>query len=114
MSYGFDKAKKPASVPAAAAENKPLDMSGLNLKTPEVSPTQEAAAVKAGDALGFGSREPAAMPGGRTRRRKSVPSKSVLIKGPTAVMDRFVGYADATNAASYWEALDRLMKAAGR
>jgi hypothetical protein len=113
MSYGFDKTKKPAAA-APATENKQLDMSGLNLRAPEVSPAQEAAAVKAGDALGFSSREPAPVAVTRTRRRKSVPSKSVLVKGPTAVMDRFISYADATNAGSYWEALDRLMKAAGR
>ena len=124
MSYGFAKAKKPAE-PAAPVEKK-LDMSGLDMPPPAVTPEQEEAAVARGDALGFGSREAAirapvpaappepARPSGPARQRRAVPTKSVLVKGPKEVMDRFVTYTNESGAGAYWEAIDGLLKAKGR
>jgi hypothetical protein len=119
MNYGFDKAKKPIE-PSTVAEKK-LDMTGLDMTPPSVTPEQEAAAVAKGDALGFGSREaPAAVPevrprpASQARKRRAVPTKSILVKGPEGVMNRFVTYTNDIGAGAYWEALDVLLKAKQR
>ncbi len=119
MSYGFDKAKKP--IEATAPIEKKLDMTGLDMAPPAITPEQEAAVVAKGDALGFGPREPVATPvaldtrprqfTSPTRKRKAVPTKSILVKGPEAVMERFVAYTNDIGAGAYWEALDVLLKA---
>jgi hypothetical protein len=127
MSYGFDKAKRPP-VPPPAPEPRKLDLAGLvPTPLPEVSPQQEQAAIAAGERLGFGSREPGVIsqpvttptepqpsPRGVARARPSAPMKSLLIKGPVAVLDRFVAYTNETQARSYWEALDQLLKTQGK
>jgi hypothetical protein len=122
MSYGFDKAKKPLEPPASA--EKKLDMTGLDMSPPAVTPEQEAAVVAKGDALGFGpreavtptsAREPQPGQGARpVRKRRAVPTKSILVKGPEGVMNRFVIYANESGAGAYWEALDGLLKLKGR
>ena len=48
MSYGFDKAKKPIEV--TAPTEKKLDMTGLDMTPPVITPEQEAAVVAKGDA----------------------------------------------------------------
>jgi len=129
MSYGFEKAKRP--VQPAAPDEKKLDITGLNLPPPVVTPEQEAAAVAKGDALGFGSREvqplderpqPQSTPvhvqsrvmRSPGRQRPAIPTKSVLVKGPQEVLDRFVLYTNESGAGAYWEAIDHLLKAKGR
>ncbi len=128
MSYGFDKAKKPPIAPQAPApEPRKLDLAGLTTTPlPEVSPQQEQAAIAAGERLGFGSREPGVgsepvaksapqvMARGVVRARSTPPMKSLFIKGPIQVIDRFVAYTNESQARSYWEALDELLKAKGR
>jgi len=118
MSYGFDKAKKPVEITAPI--EKKLDMTGLDMTPPTITPEQEAAVVAKGDALGFGPREPVALdiltrpltiP---TRKRRAVPTKSILVKGPEAVMERFVAYTNDIGVGAYWEALDVLLKAKQR
>ena len=119
MSYGFDKAKKP--IEATAPIEKKLDMTGLDMAPPAITPEQEAAVVAKGDALGFGPREPVATPvaldtrprqlTSPTRKRKAVPTKSILVKGPEAVMERFKFEVACILARAYWEALDVLLKA---
>ena len=122
MSYGFDKAKKPVEITAPI--EKKLDMTGLDMTPPTITPEQEAAVVAKGDALGFGPREPVAAPVALdtrprqlttpTRKRKAVPTKSILVKGPEAVMERFVAYTNDIGVGAYWEALDVLLKAKQR
>jgi hypothetical protein len=125
MNYGFDKAKKPIE-PVAPVEKK-LDLTGLDMPPPAVTTEQEAAAVARGDALGFGSREglapesaryvslpEPARPLGPARQRRAIPTKSVLVKGPKEVMDRFITYTNESGAGAYWEAIDGLLKAKGR
>jgi hypothetical protein len=129
MSYGFEKAKK--LIQPAEPDDKKLDITGLNLPAPVVTPEQEAAAVAKGDALGFGSREiqqhenlpqpqsvlsqasPRIMRS-PARQRPVIPTKSVLVKGPQEVLDRFVLYTNESGAGAYWEAIDYLLKAKGR
>lgn len=126
MSYGFDKAKKPPIVPPAPEPRK-LDLAGLTTTPlPEVSPQQEQAAIAAGERLGFGSREPGVGSGPVTksepqvvarrvvRARSTPPMKNLFIKGPVEVIDRFVAYTNESQARSYWEALDQLLKAQGK
>jgi hypothetical protein len=75
-------------------------------------------AGRAGEALGFRSREPASAqlntspPAGR-RQKAAVPSKSVFIKGPEPLIDWFISYADSGEFRSYWEALADIRKKAG-
>jgi len=128
MSYGFDKAKKPPiAPPAPAAEPRKLDLAGLKATPlPEVSAQQENAAIAAGERIGFRSREPAtgseqvtksqpqAVIRGVARARLSAPQKNLFIKGPVEVLDRFVAYSNELKARSYWEAIDKLLKAQGK
>lgn len=129
MSYGFDKAKRPAVSPAPPTpEPRKLDLAGLvTAPAPEVSPQQERAAIAAGERLGFGSREPGVLSQpvaaaieepaparGISRARPSTPMKSLLIKGPVTVLDRFIAYTNESQARSYWEALDQLLKSEGK
>ena len=128
MSYGFDKAKKPPIAPQAPApEPRKLDLVGLTTAPlPEVSPQLEQAAIAAGERIGFRSREPGtgsqpmpksepqAVARGVARVRSSTPLKNLFIKGPVEVLDRFVAYSNETQARSYWEALDQLLKAQGK
>jgi hypothetical protein len=75
-------------------------------------------AGRAGEALGFRSREPAPIsldkspPSGR-RQKGAVPSKSVFIKGPEPLIDWFITYTDSGEFRSYWEALADLRQKAG-
>jgi hypothetical protein len=129
MSYGFEKAKK--SAPAAESGEKKLDITGLDLPAPIVTAEQEAAVVAKGDALGFGSREAkltsdvahsgiarsqaqAPIVRSPVRVRRAIPTKSVLVKGPQQVLDRFVLYTNESGANAYWEALDQLLKSSGK
>jgi len=122
MNYGFDKAKKPVEITAPI--EKKLDMTGLDMTPPAITPEQEAAVVAKGDALGFGPREVVAAPVALetrprqlttpTRKRRAVPTKSILVKGPEAVMERFVAYTNDIGVGAYWEALDLLLKAKQR
>ena len=69
-------------------------------------------AVKAGEGLGFVSREPRAEATASRRggRRKSEPQDKLLIAGPARVIADFRAYCERENIPSYWAALEILMK----
>lgn len=68
----------------------------------------------ASEAAGFPSRQ--APPVIRRRRRRIIsdePQTTFTIRTPISIFNRFVGYVEASGAQSYWDALERLMNAAG-
>jgi hypothetical protein len=95
-------------------------VSGLGRPTiVEPSAAEDQAAVMVGERLGFVAHEdegPAA-PMRSTpikRARAAIPMKSMLVKGPERVLDRFVAHANESQARSYWEVIDELLRLKGK
>lgn len=66
------------------------------------------------DAAGFVSRQPAPMTVARRRRIVSDEvQQSLSMRMPLSVHRRFVNYTNNVGAQSYWDAIERLMNAAG-
>lgn len=68
----------------------------------------------ASDAAGFSSRQ--APPMIRRRRRRIVsdePQTTFTIRCPVSIYNRLVGFMESSGSQSYWDALERLMNAAG-
>ena len=115
MTYGFKRpsAGGPADSPR---ESHKLDLGGFTRDPVEVSPEKEAAAVARGDAIGFVDRSQSdhasqqslqSLQGRGVRRRKdAVPSKSLYIKGPEALLDWFIELTNERGYRSYWQALE--------
>ena len=96
-----------------SGDSQPPISEGIPTGAIKLNDQQAERAGRAGEALGFRSREPSTiLPQGR-RRKVSTPSKSLFIKGPEPLIDWFVNYADQGNFRSYWEALADLRKRAG-
>jgi hypothetical protein len=77
---------------------------------PAPSAREEAAADQVAERNNFVSREPAQ----RLKRvRSSEPIEIISVKGPLSVMNRFKAFANEGHG-SYWEAIDDLLKRAGR
>jgi hypothetical protein len=107
MSFGFDKIKK-----SQASDERKLDLSGLQMPTPNVSLEKEKKALAKGEALGFASREPDEPEKGKgrvVRRRQKTPMRSLYIQGPASVLDRFVTYTNQLGVDAYWQALEKLL-----
>ena len=79
----------------------------------KLNEAQAERAGRAGEALGFRSREPSTGSIQGRRRKISPPSKSLFIKGPEPLIEWFINYADRGEFRSYWEALADLKKRAG-
>lgn len=111
MSFGFDKLKK------SDPPDRNLDLSGLRMKPPVPPVEKEKKALAKGEKLGFSSRESssresenATMGRGRVeRRRQHTANRSIFIKGPEAVLDRFVAYTNELGVDAYWQALEKLL-----
>ncbi len=106
--FGFDKAtKREDAVPPLGAASV-----AKRFKTPQVSEGAEDRAVQAGERMGFVAREKgdAVGQGGRRRGRKAEEEQGrIFVSGPKRILDRFVDYADSSDAPSYWKALENLM-----
>ncbi len=96
-----------------AETKRPTDLSGIPKGAIKLNELQAERAGRAGEALGFRSREPQAEPQQGRRRKIASPMKSLFIKGPTDTVDWFINYADAGSFRSYWEALEDLRRRAG-
>lgn len=106
MSFGFDKVKKPDP------PDRNLDLSGLSMKPPVPPVEKEKKALAKGEKLGFSSREPESAVTGKgriERRRQRAASRSIFIKGPEAVLDRFIAYTNELGVDAYWQALEKLL-----
>jgi hypothetical protein len=106
MSFGFDKVKKPDS------PDRILDLSGLRMNPPVPPVEKEKKALAKGEKLGFSSRESENATAGRgrvERRRQQTANRSIFIKGPEAVLDRFVAYTNELGVDAYWQALEKLL-----
>ena len=106
MSFGFDKIKRPDP------PERNLDLSGLSMKAPNPPVEKEKKALAKGEKLGFSSREPESAVTGKgriERRRQHAASRSIFIKGPEAVLDRFVAYTNELGVDAYWQALEKLL-----
>jgi hypothetical protein len=108
---GF-KRRDPAEIPTIPVST------GIPKGAIKLDDAQAERAGRAGEALGFRSREPASTPldksppSGR-RQKGAIPSKSVFIKGPESLIDWFITYTDSGEFRSYWEALADLRQKAG-
>jgi hypothetical protein len=112
MNFGFEKAKKPGP----EAERK-IDLSGLEMQPPNVSPEKEEKALAKGEGLGFSRREPAESRRGESkvmRRRQKTTMRSLYIQGPVSVLDRFVAYTNELGVDAYWQALEKLLSEKGK
>jgi hypothetical protein len=89
------------------------DLSGIPTGAIKLDERQAERAGRAGEALGFRSREPSTSPMLGRRRKVATPMKSLFIKGPAETVDWFISYADAGEFRSYWEALEDLRRRAG-
>jgi hypothetical protein len=84
------------------------DLSGIPKGAIKLDVAQADRAGRAGEALGFRSREPSSEPPTTQRRRPATPMKSILIKGPVETVDWFVRFTNDGDFRSYWEALENL------
>ncbi len=89
------------------------DLSGIPTGAIKLDEGQAERAGRAGEALGFRSREPSTSPMLGRRRKVATPMKSLFIKGPVETVDWFISYADTGEFRSYWEALEDLRRRAG-
>jgi hypothetical protein len=106
MSFGFDKLKKPDP------PDRNLDLSGLRMNPPVPPVEKEKKALAKGEKLGFSSRESGNATTGQgrvERRRQHTANRSIFIKGPEAVLDRFVAYTNELGVDAYWQALEKLL-----
>lgn len=69
-------------------------------------------AVRAGEALGFVSREPDAKPAARRpgRRKAAEPTDQLNIFGPVRVIQAFRDYCDREGLQNYWTGIERLLQ----
>ena len=67
---------------------------------------------RAGEALGFTSREPAPAPVQMRRRREIGPTVAINTRAPERVAGPFIRFCEE-NRYSYWEGIEELMKRAG-
>ena len=104
--FGFDKVHKPAN------EERKLDLSGINMTPPATSGRKGKKALAKGEQLGFSSREPDRPTKGQgrvERKRQLTPMRSIYIKGPESVLDRFIDYTNRLGVDAYWQALEKLL-----
>jgi hypothetical protein len=104
--FGFDKVNKPAN------EERKLDLSGIHMTAPVPPVEKEKKAVAKGEQLGFSSREPDRPTRGQgrvERKRQQTPMRSIYIKGPESVLDRFIAYTNQLGVDAYWQALEKLL-----
>jgi hypothetical protein len=103
--FGFDKVHKPAN------EERKLDLSGINM-TPPVPPVEK---EKKQSQKASSSVFPAVSRTGRQkgrrveRKRQQTPTRSIYIKGPEFVLDRFIDYTNRLGVDAYWQALEKLL-----
>ena len=109
--YGFGEEEGPVDPPAAITLPKPKKKSA---DKPSADVVREAA--RAGEKLGFVSREPAAKPPVRKAgRRKLVEEQDKLfIAGPLRVLQAFREYCDQEQLQNYWTGLERLLQQQGK
>ena len=67
---------------------------------------------RAGEALGFTSREPASSPTVVRRRREIGPTVAINTRAPERVAIPFIRFCEE-NRYSYWEGIEELMKRSG-
>jgi hypothetical protein len=60
--------------------------------------------LKAGDFSGFGL---AAKRGLVQRQRQQTPNRSIFIKAPQSVLDRFIQYTNELGVDAYWQAVEK-------
>jgi hypothetical protein len=84
-----------------------LKPGGVAVNTPEPATSR---VDRAGEALGFKSREPVEV----VSRRKSVgPTTALNVRCPVRVFNPFAKFCEEEGRLSYWEGLERLMELAG-
>jgi hypothetical protein len=69
-------------------------------------------AVAKGEQLDFSSREPDSPTkeqGRVERKRQQTPMRSIYIKGPESVLERFIDYTNRLGVDAYWQALEKLL-----
>ena len=105
--YGFSKKDEAAARPA--------EFDRLPRGPIPVDAAREAEAMRRAEDLGFVNREPSldatsiTVDDGPVRRRRgTVPTKSVFIKGPKPIIDWFIEFANDGGYDAYWEALRAL------
>lgn len=82
---------------------------------PQPKPPSQAAAVDAvAERHQFTSREPAKRVKRERSRPHAGPIEVLSVKGPLEVINRFKDYCNADGHSSYWQAIDELLKRAGR
>ena len=104
--YGFSDDVEPAA-PQLISLPKPKP------KADKPAPALVADAVRAGESLGFVSREPrkkAEAPARRPGRQRTEPQAKLLVTGPERVIDAFRAYCEREDIASYWQAIERLLE----
>lgn len=104
--YGFDDETIGEAVADAIALPKPKP----KVARPPAEAVKEA--VRAGEKLGFVSREPASVrrPRRGGRRKAPEPQDQINIAGPARVIEAFRAYCDAQGTSSYWVGLEALLK----
>jgi hypothetical protein len=105
--YGFSKKDEAAARPA--------QFDRLPRGPIPVDAARETEAMRRAEDLGFVNREPSpvsastAVDDGPVRRRRgTVPTKSVFIKGPKPIIDWFIEFSNEGGYDAYWEALRAL------
>jgi hypothetical protein len=105
--YGFDEEEQVADPAKAIQLPKPKAK-----VTDRPAPAEVREAIKAGEKLGFVSREPIESRQSRKpgRRKALEPQDQLLISGPQRILEAFRDYCDAHKISSYWAGLEKLLE----
>ena len=101
-SFGFSAARKSTADKLKAIKPSPA----------QASPTSVERVDRAGEALGFTSREPQSPPVFVRRRRDIGPTVAINTRAPERVAGPFIRFCEE-HRYSYWEGIEELMKRAG-
>lgn len=97
--YGFGgSAKKPQA-----------DLTAIPKGPIEVDPALEGKAIRRAAEMGFVERE-GSPSYGRRRRRAKEPTKSIYVRGPASIIDRFLAFVEDGDFPSYAAAINQLLE----